>query len=106
MIVLVWKSYHYLLAKQTGRIHWNRSYIADDDDDDDDDDDVKEKEYPPCIRAIVMQSDKMPVGSLNIITCMGLTFGRYVQSFNLVYCKMSKYEFCCPNFALRENNRA
>ena len=25
-----------------------------------------------------MESDKLSVGSLNIITCMGLTFGRYV----------------------------
>jgi hypothetical protein len=49
-----------------------------------DDDELKEKEYPPCIRATVMQSDKLPVGSLTIITCMGLTFGRYVQAYNLV----------------------
>ncbi|CAB4013319.1 angiogenic factor with G patch and FHA domains 1 isoform X2, partial [Paramuricea clavata] len=47
-----------------------------------DDDELKEKEYPPCIRATVMQSDKLPVGSLTIITCMGLTFGRIETSNN------------------------
>ncbi|XP_028395800.1 angiogenic factor with G patch and FHA domains 1-like isoform X2 [Dendronephthya gigantea] len=51
----------------------------DNDAEDDDEEEVKEKKYPPCIRAIVMQSDKLPVGNLNIITCMGLTFGRYAE---------------------------
>ena len=52
------------------------NYIPDDSDEDSPNEEVEEKEYPPCIRAIVMESDKLSLGSLNIITCMGTTFGR------------------------------
>ena len=52
------------------------NYIPDDSDDDSHNEEAEEKEYPPCIRAIVMESDKLSLGSLNIITCMGTTFGR------------------------------
>ena len=53
-------------------------------------DEVEEKKYPPCIRAIVMQSDILPVGSLNMITCIGLTFGRTEGGNN--YLQMSDVE--------------
>lgn len=33
----------------------------------------------PCIRAIVIKSLKMKVGSLFIVTCTGGTIGRYVS---------------------------
>ena len=31
--------------------------------------------FPPCIRAMVTDSDKLRVGDLHIITCTGVTIG-------------------------------
>ena len=53
-------------------------------------DELEEKKYPPCIRAMVMQSDILPVGSLILITCLGLTFGRTEGGNN--YLQMSDVE--------------
>lgn len=64
-----WRNYAYNVFTEI-------NYILDDSGDESDNEEVEEKEYPPCIRAIVMESDKLSLGSLNIITCMGTTFSR------------------------------
>ena len=37
---------------------------------------VSSKQWPPCIRVIVKESDCLDAGSLFIITCSGTTIGR------------------------------